>query len=128
MINQRINQFPEENECFYPQQFGFRLNISTDNALTSIIGNIQDTLDGYEFAAGVFVGLKKTFDTVDHKMLIEKPEHCRVRGIAKQIEKQFVSVNNHKFRIQTILTRVPQNSILGPLLFLIFTSMTFTTA
>ena len=37
MMYQRLNQFLEENECFYPHQFGFRLNISTNNALMSII-------------------------------------------------------------------------------------------
>ena len=127
LMHQRLNQFLEENECFYSHQFGFRLNISTNNALMSIIENIQTRLDDNEFTAGVFVDLKQVFDTVDHEMLIGKLEHYGVRGIAKVWfcsyflnREQFASVNNHNSTIQTILTGVPKGSVLGPLLFLIY--------
>ena len=70
MIYQRLNQFLEENECFYPYQFGFRLNITTNNALMSINENIQTRLDDNEFADGVFVDLKRAFDTVEHQIHI----------------------------------------------------------
>ena len=70
---------------------------------------------------------------VDHKILILKLEQYGVRGIAKDWfcsylanRKQFVSVNNHNSTIQAILTRVPQGSVLGPVL--LFTSVTFVTA
>ena len=82
-MHQRLNQFLEDNECFYPHQFGFRLNISTNNALMSITENVQTRLDDNEFAAGVFVDLKKAFDTVNHEILIRKFEHSRVRGITR---------------------------------------------
>ena len=82
----------------------------------------------------VFVNLKKTFDTIDHKILIGKLEHYGVRSIAKDWlcsylvnRKQFVSLNKNNSTIQTISTVVPQASFLGHLLFL-FTSMTFTSA
>ena len=84
LMHQRLNQFLEENECFYPHQFGFRLNISTNNGLMSIIENIQTRLDDNEFTAGVSVDLKKAFDMVDHEILIGKLEHYGVRGIAKE--------------------------------------------
>ena len=71
--------------------------------------------------------MKKAFDTVDHEILIRTLEHYGVRGTAKDWfclylanRKQFVSINNHNFTIQTILTEVPQGSVLGPLLFLIY--------
>ena len=80
----------------------------------SIIENIQTRLDDNEFAARVFVDLKKAFDTVDHKIRIWKLEHYGVSGIAKDWlcsylanRKQFASVNNHKSTIQTILAGVP---------------------
>ena len=50
LMHQRLNQFLEENEC-YPHQFGFRLNISINNALMSTIENIQTRLDDNEFTA-----------------------------------------------------------------------------
>ena len=127
LMHQRLNQFLEENECFYPHQFGFRLNISTNNALMSIIENIQTRLDDNEFTAMVFVDLKKTFDMVDHEIRTGKLEHYGVRAIVKDWfcsylanRKQFVSVNNHNSTIQAILTGVPQGSVLGSLLFFIY--------
>ena len=83
LMYQRLNQFLEDNECFYPHQFGFRLNISTNNALMSIIENVQTRLHDNEFAAGVSVDLKKAFDTVDHEIPIRKFEHSRVRSITR---------------------------------------------
>ena len=62
-MHQRLNTFLEEGEgnCFYNFYFGFRLNLSTDNTLLSIIGDIQTDLDNDDFAAGVFIDLKKAF-------------------------------------------------------------------
>ena len=69
-MHQRLNQFPELHNCFYAFQFGFRLNYSTNNALMSIVENMQTELDNGKFAAGIFVDLKKAFDTVDHEILV----------------------------------------------------------
>ena len=62
IMHQRLNKFLEESNCFYNLQFGFRLNLSTNNALLSTIENIQTDLDNGDFAAGVFIDLKKAFD------------------------------------------------------------------
>ena len=114
-ITAELNQFLEENECFYPHQFGFRSNISTNNAFTSITENIQARMDDIEFVAGVSIDLKKAFDMVNPKILIGKLEHYGVRGIAKDWfcsylanTKQFVLANNHNSTIQTVMTGVPQ--------------------
>ena len=69
---QRLNNFLEETNCFYNLQFGFRLNLSTNNALLSIIENIQTDLDNGDFAAGVLIDLKKVFDKVSHDILLKK--------------------------------------------------------
>ena len=71
-MHQRLNKFLGENNCFYNNcflQFGFRLNLSTNNALLSIIENIQTDLDSDTFAVGVFIDLKKAFDRVDYILL-----------------------------------------------------------
>ena len=84
-MHQRLNQFLGDTECFCPHQFGFRLNISTNNPLIFIIESIQTRLYENEFAAEVFVDIRKAFDTVDHKILIRKHDHYKVRFIAKEL-------------------------------------------
>ena len=93
----------------------------------SIIENIQTQLDDDKHIAGVFVDLKKAFDTVDHDIFIEKLDHYGVRGVAKDWfisylkgRRQFVVIENETSSTQEILTGVPQGSVLGPLLFLIY--------
>ena len=83
LLKNSLNQFLEENYGFYPYQFGFRFNLSTNNALMSIIENTQARLDDNELPGRVFVVLRKAFDTVDHKMFIGKPEHYGVRCVAE---------------------------------------------
>ena len=59
LIHLRFNLFVETRNCYYPFQFGFRLNFSTNNALMSIVENIQTQLDDSKCSASVFVDLKK---------------------------------------------------------------------
>ena len=75
LIHLRLNLFLETRNCYYPFQFGFRLNFSTNNALMSIAENIQTQLDDGKYSAGVFVDLKKAFDTVDHNILLKKLDY-----------------------------------------------------
>ena len=80
LTQKRLNNFLEQETCFYSLQFGFRINCFTNNALMSIIENIQTQLDDNKYVARVFVDLKKAFDTGDHDILIEKLDHY---GVAK---------------------------------------------
>ena len=93
----------------------------------SITENIQTQLDRGKYCAGVFVDLQKAFDTVDHNILLRKLEYYGVRGIANEWfcsylkkRKQFVSIENNMSSVKEILTGVPQGSVLGLLLFLIY--------
>ena len=126
LMHKHLYSFLETQNCFYPAQFGFRLNVSTNNALMSIIENIQTQLDEGKYCTGVFVDLKKVFDTVDHNILLRKLDYYGIRGIANEWfcsylkkRKQFVSIQNNMSSIKEILTGVPQGSVLGPLLCLI---------
>ena len=67
----RVYSFLEQQNCFYNAQFGFRLSLSTNNALILITENIQSQLDQNKFCARVFVDVNKAFDTVD-EMLLKK--------------------------------------------------------
>ena len=81
----------------------------------------------YHFSCGTFIDLQKAFDTVDHKILLSKLDNYGIRGLSNQWfnnylsgRKQFVSIMNHSSSSAVISHGVPQGSVLGPLLFLIY--------
>lgn len=88
---------------------------------------ISSAIDKSEYSVGVFIDLSKAFDTLDHKILLSKLEHYGIRGVALNWFKsylsnraQFVNFNNTNSNMMTITTGVPQGSILGPLLFILY--------
>ena len=110
----------ETQNCFYPAQFGFWLNVSTKNALMSIIENMQTKLNEEKYCAWVFVDLKKAFDTVDHNILLRKRDYYGIRAIANELfcsylkkRKQSVSIKNNMSSVKAILTGVPQGQFLA---------------
>ena len=123
----RLYDFLEKNKCIYDLQFGFRSKHSTSHALITITEQIRTALDEGEQACGVFIDLQKAFDTVNHEILIDKLEHYGVRGITNNWFKsylsdrdQYVTIQGFKSNIKKIYHGVPQGSVLGPLLFLIY--------
>ena len=72
-MHKRIYSFLEQQNCFYNAQFGFCLNLSINNALTSIT-NIQCQKNQYKFCAKMFVDLKRAFDTMDYESLLKTPQ------------------------------------------------------
>ena len=87
-----------------------------------------------ETTIGIFLDLSKAFDTIDHSILLYKLEHCGFRGIVlKWFEnylsnrKQYVYYNSHESQLEDIVCGVPQGSILGPLLFILYVNDMFVT-
>ena len=123
----RLEDFLGKNNVICDRQFGFRKGFSTSHILLSITERIRQALDKGQFACGVFVDLQKAFDTVDHKILCHKLSHYGVRGVTNHWfesyltdRRQFVSVSGEKSLLKDISHGVPQGSVLGPLLFLLY--------
>jgi len=111
------------------QQYDFRNNHSTSLAITDLYENLLQNLDKKLTSCAVFLDLRKAFDSVNHSILLTKLEHYGVRGNALKLiqsylfnRKQYVQGGNIKSSLNSIISGVPQGSILDPLFFLIFTN------
>ena len=78
----RVHNFMEKENTLYDLQFGFRKGTSTTHALVNLVENIKKSLDNKTNVCGIFIDLQKAFDTVNHKILLDKLYHYSVRGQA----------------------------------------------
>ena len=111
----------------FSHQFDFRNGYPTNHALTSLTEIIRKALDEDKFTCGVFIDLQKAFDTVDHDILLSKLNHYGVRGVSYEWFKsyltgrqQFTTIAHLKSDLCSINYGVPQGSVLGPILFLLY--------
>ena len=126
-MHPRLTNFLYINRLFFSHQFGFRNGYSTNHGLTSLTEMIRKALDEDKFACGVFIDLQKAFDTVDHGILLSKLNHYGVRGASYQWfksyltgRKQYTTISHLKSDLRSINYGVPQGSVLGPILLLLY--------
>ena len=119
--------FFDKNNTLISTHFGFRHHHSTIHSLLDIITSCYDSLQLKSFVNLMFLDIKKAFHSVSHIKLLKKLEHYGIRGVANQLlesyltnRKQFVSIRNVSSSLKSINFGVPQGSILGLLLFLIY--------
>ena len=127
LMHKRLYKFLEDQLIIFSKQFGFRQRHSTIHALIDLTEDIRKGMDDNNYVCGIFVDLQKAFDTVDHHILLKKLEHYGIRGTANDWfrsyltgRKQYVSITGHDSEIRLNEVGVPQGSVLGPLLFLIY--------
>ena len=115
------------NKLFYNSQYGFRTGHSTELAVLEIIDRLVLEMDKGELPFNIYLDLSKAFDTLDHTILLQKLDYYGVKDLANNLFRsyltdrtQFVEFKDIKSDILTLSTGVPQGSILGPLLFIIY--------
>lgn len=127
IIHKRFYIYLEKFSIISNSQHGFRKHRSTESALLVQKRQIIECFENKELIMGVYIDFSKAFDLINHKILFMKLENYSIRGTALDLFKsylqyrtQFVNNNNYISTIQKIRTGVPQGSVLGPLLFIIF--------
>ena len=124
----RLFKYLKTNEILYKKQFGFQERHSSEYATIQLIDQINNCFEKNHFTLGIFIDLKKAFDTVDHAVLIKKLKHYGIKGnnlrwFESYLEnrKQYITYETTKFTaLENMTCGVPQGSILGPLLFLLY--------
>ena len=127
LIAKRLLNFFEKFNLITKKQFGFLKKHCTEHAILDLKEYLLKNLEKKHVTALLFLDLQKAFDTVSHDILLKKLHHYGVRGSVYRLfesylsgRKQFTKIDNILSDLADILWGVPQGSILGPLLFLIF--------
>lgn len=123
----RLDCFVEKCKLLIDCQYGFRDSTATSMALMDLMEELSSAVNEKKFAVGVFIDLKKAFDTIDHDIVLEKMERFGVRGVGLEWSKsyfrhrsQYVQVGDAMSKPADITCGVPRGSIVGPKLFIMY--------
>ena len=115
------------NNLISPNQYGFKKNCSTNEAVLDIYNKLLDNMDKKLITCSIFLDLRTAYDTINHTILIKKLEKYGIRGLPLQLlasyltdRQQYTIVNQYKSKSRDVICGITQGSTLGPSLFNIY--------
>ena len=127
IIYNNLLDFIMDNNILYDKQFGFRKGHSTSHAIITLVDKVSKSLDKGKIVGGVYLDIRKAFDSISHQILLDKLHKIGIRGNVHCLLKsylmfrsQYVICNGATSDVKFVESGVPQGSILGPLLFILF--------
>ena len=123
----RLISFINKYNLISPHQYGFQKGKCTTQAILNLLEFVYRSLNEEKYTIGIFLDFKCAFDTVNHSILISKLDRYGIRGVAKSWFISYLKDRQHRVRINNIFSPyksvnigIPQGSVLGPLLFIIY--------
>ena len=127
LIHARLNDFVNKYNILENNQFGFRKGHSTSHGITHLHETIIQNIEKKKVCVALFIDLKSAFDTIDPQILVTKLHHYGIQGNALQIlssyltnRKQLIKSDGVVSELLNVVCGVPQGSVLGPLLFILY--------
>ena len=129
LVASRVVKYFNQHNLFYKHQYGLRTKHSTIHPILHFINHItnENDISGKNITAAIFLDLSKEFDTISHNILLKKITFYGIRGVANKWfenylknRKQYLEIYETQSDLLDINCGIPQGSILGPILFLIY--------
>ena len=117
----------KDNKLFSLEEYDFQTRHSTELAALNLVNDLTKQIDSGEVPTNIYIDLSKAFNTLDHSILLDKLNYYGICGVANNLfhsyisnRYQYVDLNGSISSTKAVDTSVPQGSILGPLLLLIY--------